>query len=149
MQRASDLSRSLVNPIHGPYAPRLGIAYQLSNKTVLRTGYGIFYGFPEQIGGNTLGANPHTGHRPAAVRLVGNAGAGIIWNPGLVNFDVSVLKNFAYKERIRAQFRAEFFNFTNTPFFGALGTTFGLPTFGKISSASDPRATQLGLKVVF
>jgi hypothetical protein len=79
----------------------------------------------------------------------GNAGAGIISNPGLVNFDVSVLKNFAYRERIRVQFRAEFFNFTNTPFFGGAGTTFGLPNFGKISSASDPRVTQLGLKVTF
>jgi hypothetical protein len=79
----------------------------------------------------------------------GNGGAGIISNPGLVNFDVSVLKNFSVRERIRIQFRTEFFNVTNTPFFGGPGTVLGTPTFGKITSAGDPRVVQLGLKVVF
>ena len=70
----------------------------------------------------------------------------------MVNFDVSVLKNFSVRERIRIQFRTEFFNFTNTPFFGgtgSLGTTLGTATFGKITSAGDPRVVQLGLKVTF
>jgi len=53
------------------------------------------------------------------------------------------------KERVRIQFRAEFFNSTNTPFFGGLGTVVGTPNFGKLTSASDPRVVQLGLKVVF
>jgi len=82
----------------------------------------------------------------------GNAGAGILALPGMVNFDVSVLKNFSVRERIRIQFRTEFFNFTNTPFFGgtgSLGTTLGTATFGKITSAGDPRVVQLGLKVTF
>jgi hypothetical protein len=79
----------------------------------------------------------------------GNAGAGIISNPGLVNFDVSVMKNFSIGERVRVQFRGEFFNFTNTPAFGNPGAMFGLPTFGKISSAGDPRVVQLGLKLTF
>jgi len=79
----------------------------------------------------------------------GNGGAGIISNPGLVNFDVSVLKNFSVRERIRIQFRTEFFNFTNTPFFNGPGTVMNTPTFGKITSAGDPRVVQLGLKVVF
>jgi len=79
----------------------------------------------------------------------GNAGAGIISNPGMVNFDVSVLKNFSIRERVRVQFRTEFFNFTNTPFFGAVGTTLGTANFGKITSAGDPRVVQLGLKVTF
>ena len=91
----------------------------------------------------------------AAGNFFGNSGAGVITLPGMVNFDISVLKNFAFKEHVRAQFRAEFFNFTNTPFFGAggffgaLGTLVGTPTFGKITSAGDPRVVQLGLKVNF
>src|SRR5207244_2245638 len=57
-RRATELSRSMTNPDHGAFAPRLGIAYQLSKKTVVRTGFGVFYGFPEQVGGNILGVNP-------------------------------------------------------------------------------------------
>jgi hypothetical protein len=48
-----------------------------------------------------------------------------------------------------ASFRTEFFNFTNTPYFGAPGLSVGTPTFGKITSTADPRIVQLGLKVTF
>jgi hypothetical protein len=90
-----------------------------------------------------------------AGNFFGNEGAGVIAAPGMVNLDVSVLKDFNVTERLRAQFRAESFNFTNTPFFGAsgfgsaLGTTVGTPTFGKITSAGDPRVIQLALKLNF
>lgn len=90
-----------------------------------------------------------TNAQVAAGDFFGNAGAGIISNPGLVNFDAAALKNFMFKERIRVQFRTEFFNALNTPFFGNPGTTYGTATFGKITSAGDPRVIQLGLKVVF
>jgi hypothetical protein len=86
----------------------------------------------------------------------GNCGAGVIAQPGMVNFDLSLLKNFTVRERYRVQFRAESFNFTNTPYFGlsgffggSLGTTLGLPTFGKLTSAGDGRVVQLGLKIAF
>lgn len=92
----------------------------------------------------------------AAGNFFGNCGAGVIALPGMVNFDVSVLKNFMVRERYKVQFRAESFNFTNTPYFGltgffggSLGTIYGLPNFGKLSSAADPRIIQLGLKVMF
>jgi hypothetical protein len=39
------------------FAPRIGIAYQLGPQTVLRGGYGIFYGGLESNGGNNLGDN--------------------------------------------------------------------------------------------
>ena len=70
----------------------------------------------------------------------------------MVNLDFSVLKSVAVKERIRVQFRTEFFNVLNTPFFGlqnGLNTNFGTPTFGQITSAGDPRVIQLGLKIGF
>jgi len=35
--------RALMQSDYNNFAPRLGIAYQLSNKTVIRTGYGMFY----------------------------------------------------------------------------------------------------------
>jgi hypothetical protein len=100
-------------------------------------------------------AIPTTGEI-AAGNFFGNCGAGVIALPGMVNFDVSVLKDFRLTERIKAQFRAESFNFGNTPFFGtsgffggSLSTVLGTPNFGKLTEAGDPRVIQLALKVSF
>ncbi len=41
------------------FAPRIGMAYQLTPGTVLRTGYGMFYGAEENEGGN-----PNRGEQP-------------------------------------------------------------------------------------
>jgi hypothetical protein len=79
----------------------------------------------------------------------GNAGAGIIASPGMVNFDVSLLKTFSLCERVKAQFRAEVFNSTNTPFLTGLSTQYGTVNFGKLTSAGDPRIIQLGLKITY
>ncbi len=46
----SQFGRGLVNPDKNNFAPRLGIAAQLSPKWVLRTGYGRFYQLFERIG---------------------------------------------------------------------------------------------------
>ena len=40
------------NPVHNNFAPRLGISYKLTEKLVVRTGYGIF--FPTQTGTGDL-----------------------------------------------------------------------------------------------
>lgn len=120
---------------------------------------------PDLIGDPTQGVarQPYAWITPAAFAIptnaqiaagdfFGNAGANILRLPGMVNFDISILKSFAVTEHVRAQFRTEFFNFTNTPFLGgpgSLGLTVGTPTFGKITAAGDPRIVQLGLKVVF
>jgi hypothetical protein len=69
--------------------------------------------------------------------------------PGAVNVDFSVIKNNRFKERANVQFRAEFFNLLNNVNFGAPGLTFGTTTFGVISSASDARTIQFGLKLLF
>ena len=50
---------SLTQPDNMNFAPRIGFAWQLAPKTVLRGGYGVFYGGEEQIGGGAmLHANP-------------------------------------------------------------------------------------------
>jgi hypothetical protein len=70
--------------------------------------------------------------------------------PGTTNFDFSAQKNFTITERLKTQFRGEFFNVFNTPQFGRPGTVFGNPQFGVISSqANSPRQIQLGLKLLF
>src|SRR5262249_15431933 len=68
---------------------------------------------------------------------------------GIANFDFSTQKNFTLTERLRAQFRGEFFNIMNTPQFGRPGTTLGNPAFGVISTqANSPRQIQFGLKLL-
>jgi hypothetical protein len=71
-------------------------------------------------------------------------------SPGLFSWDVSVNKAFTIRERIKAQFRAEALNATNTPLFGNPGTTLTTSTFGVISSQLNyPRLVQLGLRFTF
>jgi hypothetical protein len=66
------------------------------------------------------------------------------------NLDFSLFKNFQVKERCRIAFRAETFNLTNTPVFGAPGTTVNGANFGIITGQSNtPRNVQLALKLIF
>ena len=69
--------------------------------------------------------------------------------PGAWNVDYSLFKNFDVIERLRLQFRGEFFNLFNHTRLGAPNTTVTSPSFGRITSALDPRIVQLGLKVIF
>ncbi len=71
--------------------------------------------------------------------------------PGLFSIDFSIFKSFTIRERIKAQFRAEALNATNTPLFGNPGTTITSPsTFGVITSQINyPRLVQLGLRFTF
>jgi hypothetical protein len=53
-------SPGLISPDLNNFAPRVGLAYQLSDKLVLRSGYGIFYGGQE----NGPFSNPSPGFNP-------------------------------------------------------------------------------------
>jgi hypothetical protein len=70
--------------------------------------------------------------------LIGNAGAGICTGPGIGNMDLGLDKNFKVTERIKAQFRLEFFNLFNTPHYNyndILNPTIGFqnPQYGDAS----------------
>lgn len=67
------------------------------------------------------------------------------------NVDTSLFKNIPLTERIRLQFRAEFFNlFNKAQFAPPASLTVGTPTFGRLSSlAHDPREIQFALKLNF
>jgi Carboxypeptidase regulatory-like domain/TonB dependent receptor len=70
--------------------------------------------------------------------------------PGIANYDLSLFKNFAIVERLRAQFRFETFNAFNRVQFGLPGTQAGSTNFGVITSAQNsPRQLQLALKLLF
>ena len=82
-------------------------------------------------------------------------------NTGQNQWDISLLKNVAMTERVRMQFRAEFFNAFNRPQYFSPNVTFTIPannviggttpnaSFGKISQAGDARQIQLGLKLYY
>ena len=53
----------------------------------------------------------------AQLGTFGNAGRNILRGPGTFQVDFSAMKNFVIRERLRFQYRAEFFNLFNTPLF--------------------------------
>jgi hypothetical protein len=79
----------------------------------------------------------------------GNSGRNILDGPGLANWDFGLYKNFRLSERFRLQFRSEFYNALNHPYFGYPNMTIGSGTVGMITSAGDPRDIQASLKLEF
>src|SRR5204862_2035339 len=78
-------------------------------------------------------------------------------NPGVINVDLSLIKNTRIREKATVQFRMEAFNALNHVNLGFPGTghspgpngSNASSTFGVITSARDPRNVQLGMKVIF
>jgi hypothetical protein len=58
---------------------------------------------------------------PPAFGTFGNVSKNIFRDTPFHNWDVSIQKNFKFKERLSAQFRAEFFNVLNHPLFADVG----------------------------
>ncbi len=79
----------------------------------------------------------------------GNAGRNILDGPGYANVNASLVKNTALSEQFNLQFRAEVFNLLNHPNFNLPDNFLGSPTFGRITSARDPRHLQFGVKLLF
>ena len=79
----------------------------------------------------------------------GNSSRNILYARSFRNWDFIVVRNFALRENLRLQFRAEFFNFTNTPAFGAPVANIEAATVGRILSAGEPRDIQFALKLSF
>lgn len=70
---------------------------------------------------------------------------------GIVNFDFAVFKDTSIGERMKFQFRAEFFDLFNHPIFGPPNGTATSPTFGVVSNTENNtfRIAQFGLKFIF
>lgn len=81
--------------------------------------------------------------------IAGNANRRFFHGPGLNNFDVSLVKATKFKERISSELRIEFFNVFNHAQFTNPTGNFTSGTFGRVTSARDPRIGQLALKVHF
>jgi hypothetical protein len=80
----------------------------------------------------------------------GDSGRNILDGPGLSSSDLALLKDFQLTERFKLEFRSEFFNAFNHPYFGHPGAVIGSPTFGVLTTtAGAPRDIQFGLKLSF
>ena len=96
-----------------------------------------------------------------AIGTYGNAPRNLLANPGLFNIDMAAIKYFPISERMKFQFRAEFFNLLNNVNFtvpglgsanpnqSAAGNIVGTGSFGKLTCAADPRILQFALKFIF
>src|SRR5674476_754743 len=73
----------------------------------------------------------------------GTMGRNVFHGPGLVNADISLAKTFRITERHNLMFRAEGFNFMNHTNFLNPSGNIGSATFGRVTSARDPRLVQL------
>ncbi len=109
---------------------------------------------------------------PNAAGAFGNLGRNVFRDTGFSNLDLSISKNWKFKERLTAQLRAEVFNLTNHPNFanpwggtsgygpgatadpsaGPFGCGCATPdvaSFNPVLGSGSARAIQLGLKLTF
>jgi hypothetical protein len=81
---------------------------------------------------------------------IGTAPRTVCCGPGINDFDLSLLKTTPIGERVKTEFRTEFFNtFNHTQFIGVQGDISQGVQFGKVLRARDPRAIQFALKFIF
>lgn len=120
---------------------------------------GFYSSRPDQI------ANPNTGShtadqwvsRSAFRRLdpvqqagqYGNEGRNTARGPGIASVDLSLLKAIRLNEKLRLQFRAEWFNIANHANFGLPDNDLASPNFGRVLEAGQARLVQFGLKLIF
>lgn len=69
--------------------------------------------------------------------------------PGYSDLDLALIRRLQLRAARAVELRAEVFNLTNTPPLGAPNGTLGSAAFGSITSAGDPRVTQLAVKFLF
>ncbi|HEU0139678.1 MAG TPA: carboxypeptidase regulatory-like domain-containing protein [Bryobacteraceae bacterium] len=100
--------------------------------------------------------------RPAGTFRFGSMGRHALRGPGFQKVDLALFKDFRLTERFTLQFKAEAFNFTNTPRFGnpaanvsnmtvnaSTGAITNVNNFMAITSASDERKFRFGLRLSF
>ena len=121
---------------------------------------GVTQGCGAIAAGQTLGS-VGLWYNPCAFQLepageYGNLGHDTVIAPGITNADASLVKDTKINERMRLEFRAEFFNLANHKILGlptlSVFSSNGLYTgnSGKITTTvHDNRELQLGMKLIF
>jgi hypothetical protein len=87
-----------------------------------------------------------------ALGTPGSASRRVIHGPGMLNFDLALLRNFRIAESKTLQFRLETFNtFNHAQFFGAASVDgdYDSNLFGHVVKSAPPRLMQVALKFTF
>jgi hypothetical protein len=80
----------------------------------------------------------------------GNVGRNTVVGPGMQTLDLALAREFGFRERMKFQFRAEFFNALNKVNLGLPDRFVNTPQFGTITEAATPgREIQLSARVSF
>lgn len=94
---------------------------------------------------------------PPAKWTYGNSARDMVWGPGFWNWDMSAMKTFALRERLRLQFRSDFLDAFNHFNLGNPNATIAdtrdggnaLPDAGQILGGSGSRIIQFSLNLIF
>ena len=125
------------------------------------TNFNVFAGYgtqrPNLIGNPSLPGSQQTtaqffnvaAFTQAPQFMIGTSSRNPVRGPHYRNGDIAIIKRTYFGEMRNIEFRAEFFDVTNTPPLGAPNTVLASAGFGSITSAGDPRVIQFGLKVNF
>jgi hypothetical protein len=114
-----------------------------------------YNGGPLQLNGNPRNGLPYfntSAYSDNALGTPGNASRRSFYGPGMLNFDLALLKTFQFDEARALQFRIEAFNaFNHAQFFGpaAVNGDVDSALFGQVVKAAPPRLLQVALKFVF
>jgi hypothetical protein len=143
--------------LNGILTARTGFPIRLSSTSNLSGSFNL-YQRPDRLRDGALPENERTHDRwfdttafavPQAFTF-GTAGNNFLRGPGLFNVDLSLFKQFRIVEGKQLEFRAEAFNFTNTPSFQVPNAVIGTAQAGRITALSnDNRSIQFGLKFLF
>jgi hypothetical protein len=86
---------------------------------------------------------------PPASAPFGDLGRNAFRTPGLEQWDLGISKNFLIGEKVKLQFRSEFFNILNHTNFGVPNNVSTSGAFGTITTTYPPRQIQFALKLMF
>jgi hypothetical protein len=80
----------------------------------------------------------------------GNLGRNSLYGPGQRNFDIAVSRRFVVTERLKVEFRSDFFNVLNHANWNNPGTSLSSgTTFGQVTTFGSPRIIQMAMKLHF
>lgn len=160
-----DLQNKMVNNLLGNWQINSILTFRTGSPYTLGTNQcvGSFGNCtPDAVAGQNPNGEPSGGRSPekwfdtSAVKAPtpgtpGNLGLQSNTIPGQANIDLSLFKGVRISERYQVQFRAESFNLTNTPQFGAPNRTQGDPNFGRIfdTQQGTQRRSQFALRFIF
>jgi hypothetical protein len=142
MQTGRPFTVALLSDIDNSGTGRSSLGFGANDRPNLVGNPSLMSGTPEQWFNTAAFAFPARG-------TFGNAGRNILEGPSYQNVNASLLKNTALSERFNLQLRAELFNLFNHPNFNLPDNFLGSPTFGRITSAREPRHIQFGVKLLF